>query len=132
MKILQPHRKPGKLIQNGVLLKIHEHETIQTLLWYFKIIELIPKSEKYGVHTADAHLDEITWELKCLKGSGKYVIANLIKKALRQSENIVVDLRRSKIPETKCIRELNKIFSERKKLKQLLVITKNEKVIDIC
>lgn len=78
------------------------------------------------------YIDGVPWELKSLRGTGKYVIVNLIQKAIRQSGNVIVDLRYSKIPEDKCIRELEKLFSERKQLKRLLVITKSKNVIDIC
>lgn len=132
MKILLKRRKPGNLVRNSIRLELHEYEAVQILLHHFCDIELIQKSNIYGLRTPDMYIDGVPWELKSLRGTGKYVIVNLIQKAIRQSGNVIVDLRYSKIPEDKCIRELEKLFSERKQLKRLLVITKSKNVIDIC
>ena len=69
--------------------------------------------------------------MKSPKGEGKYLMANTIQKAVKQSRNVIIDLRRAKRHQTKCIHELQKEFEKSTSLKQLKIITKNKKVIDL-
>ncbi len=131
MKLLAKRRRKATFVQNNVHLERHEYEMILVLIYYCQLIELVPKSNIAGVHTPDLLMDGVPWEMKRAKGNGKYTIQKLIHKALHQSENIIIDIRYSKMPEEKCLRELTKIAHERKKIRRLLVIASGEKVIDI-
>lgn len=111
MKKTRPE-KQGKLIANNIILEKHEIATIVFLLGLGYDIELIPKSNKQGEHTADLRMLSLTWEMKSPKGAGKYLIQNTLHRAARQSENVIIDLRRIKIYQTKCPQELEKAFND--------------------
>ena len=122
--------RKGKIIPNGVVLKNHENATVVFLTELGFDIELIPTSNIKGVHTPDIKMSGIEWEIKTPIGEGKYLIPNTIQKAVKQSPNVIVDLRHTKRHQTKCLRELEKEFEKSKSLKRLKVITKAEREID--
>ena len=122
--------KKGIITPNGVLLKEHENATVVFLTELGYNVELIPKSNLKGVHTPDILIGRTKWEMKSPRGEGKYLIANTIQKAVKQSSNIIIDLRRTKRHQTKCLHELQKEFAKSNSIKQLKIITKNNKIID--
>ena len=116
---------------NGVILKEHEYATVVFLTELGYNVELVPKSEKQGEHSPDIRMQGRFWEMKAPKGEGKYMIANTLQRAVKQSENIIIDLRRAKRHQTKCLREIEKEFSLSHSIKRLKIITKTGKVIDL-
>ncbi|MBO7699073.1 hypothetical protein J6S39_00065 [Candidatus Saccharibacteria bacterium] len=122
--------KRGKIIPNGVVLQTHENAAVVLLTEQGLDVELIPRSNIKGIHTPDFKANGTTWELKSPVGEGKYLIPNTIQKAVKQSSNVVIDLRRTKRHQAKCIRELKREFEKSKSLKRLKVITKNNKILD--
>lgn len=76
-------------------------------------------------------MDGLMWEMKAPKGDGKWVISNIIKKAERQSENLIIDLRRSKLSQDKSISLLMREFEHSKRLRRMKIITKSRSIIDL-
>ena len=122
--------KKGKIIPNGVILEKHEYRTILLFTEMGVDIELIPKSEKKGVHAPDIVMNGLRWEMKSPKGEGKYLMQNTIQKAVKQSRNVIIDLRRAKRSQERCLQELEKEFGSSKNLQKLKVITKSRKILD--
>ena len=123
-------KKKGKITPNGVVLKTHENATAVFLTEQGFDVELIPTSNIEGVHTPDIKMDGLKWEMKAPLGEGNQLMENTIQRALKQSQNIIVDLRHTKRHQTKCLRELEKQFSNKKGIKRLKVITKSGKTLD--
>ena len=123
------HEK-GKIIPNGVILEKYEYKTILLFTEMGSDIELIPKSEKKGVHAPDIVMNGLRWEMKSPKGEGKYLMQNTIQKAVKQSRNVIVDLRRAKRSQERCLQELEKEFGSSKNLQKLKVITKSRRILD--
>ena len=111
-------------------MKEHENATVVFLTELGYDVELIPRSNIKGVHTPDIIMDDKQWEIKCPKGNGRWLLENTLKKASKQSENIIIDLARIKIHQTRCLNELEKQFNMIKQIRKLFVITKTKKVID--
>ena len=122
--------KKGKIIPNGVILEKHEYRTVLLFTEMGVDIELIPKSEKKGVHAPDIVMNGLRWEMKSPKGEGKYLMQNTIQKAVKQSRNVIIDLRRAKRSQERCLQELEKEFGSSKNLQKLKVITKSRKILD--
>ena len=93
-------------------------------------VELIPKSDKKGVRTPDIIMDGLKWEMKSPKGKGRWLLENTLKKAVRQSPNIIIDLDRIKIHQTKCLQELEKQFYKSKGVRWLKIVTKTKKIVE--
>ena len=120
----------GIITPNGVSLEKHEFETILIFTELGYNISLIPKSNAKGIHTADIIMDGRQWEIKCPRGNGRWLLENTLKKASKQSENIIIDLARIKIHQTKCLKELEKQFYKIKQMRRLIIITKTKKIVD--
>ena len=75
-------------------------------------------------------MDGIYWEIKAPKNNGKHTIEHLFRKALKQSCNIIFDIRRSKMHANKCILQIEKQFKLSQKAKILLIIVDNCKFLD--
>ena len=125
-----PERK-GIITPNGVILEAHETATVIFFTELGYDIELIPRSQIEGVHRPDIIMDGLEWELKAPKGEGKWVIINTIQRAIKQSANIIIDLRRTKRNQDKCIADIRKEFVRSKTIKRILVITKPGNLIDL-
>ena len=123
-------KRKGRIAPNGVILNAHEYATVVFLTEQGYNVELIPKSNRKGVHTPDIKIDGIKWEMKAPIGEGNQLMKNTLQKALKQSTNIVVDLRRTKRHQTKCLRELEREFNNSKSIKRLKIITKTNKMLD--
>lgn len=74
----------------------------------------------------------LLWEIKSPKGKSSRTIENNLRSALRQSPNIVIDLRRmdGRIPTNKLLNEVERRFNDAKSLRHLIVITRQDTHID--
>lgn len=122
--------KRGRLIQNGVHLEDHEYRTVRFLLDSGYDVELIPPMQIKGMNTPDIQVDGMVWELKSPTGNGKNTMKHNISNAKRQSRNVIVDLRRCKMPEERSVNELKHHFDLSKRLKRLRIIKKSEIMLD--
>ena len=120
----------GKITPNGVSLEKHEYATVLLLTEMGYDVELVPRSTREGEHTPDIIIDNVKWEMKSPTGETRNTIKNNIQGALRQSVNVILDLRRVKRPMEKCLRDIEREFTHNTKLRRLLVITKSKKVLD--
>lgn len=123
-------KNKGKITPNGVVLKTHENATAVFLTEQGFDVELIPTSNIEGVRTPDIKIDGLKWEMKAPLGEGNQLMENTIQRALKQSQNIIIDLRHTKRHQTKCLRELEKQFLNKKGIKRLKIITKSGKTLD--
>lgn len=122
----------GKIIPNGVVLKEHELSTVIFLTELGYDVTLIPKSNQAGIRTPDILINDIPWEIKSPKGEGKSLMKNTLQKAVRQSSNIIIDLRRTKRYQSKCLSELQKEFAISRGARQLKIITKSGQILDFA
>ncbi len=120
----------GKITPNGVSLEKHEYATVLLLTEMGYDVELVPRSNREGEHTPDIIIDNVKWEMKSPTGETRNTIKNNIQGALRQSVNVILDLRRVKRPMEKCLKDIDREFTHNKKIRRLLVITKSKKVLD--
>lgn len=85
-----------------------------------------------NLHTADILLNGVEFEIKSPKTSCANSLEHLLKKALKQSPNIIIDTPRMKNSRDDNIRRfLIAQARSRKQIKRMLMITKKEKIVDI-
>ena len=111
----------------------HPHE-LNTAKFFNKLgkdVEFLTPSYTKGVASPDIQMDGIVWEIKSPKGSSSRTIENNLRTALKQSENIIIDLRRIKLDEHKSISQIKKLFNVSKKIKRILIISKEQVLLDI-
>ena len=95
-----------------------------------KDIEFIPPSSIPNQHRPDILMDGVEWEIKCPEGSSDRTIENNIRKAEKQSHNVIIDLRRIKLSEKKCISQIEKNYNTKPGIRRILVITKGLELIE--
>lgn len=107
----------------------YEISAADLLANYFKAdVEFIPRSNQ---KTPDFLMGGITWELKSPTGKGKNNIERQLQTGLKQSRNIILDARRSKIHISKIRNELNRQFKLTKSMKRLILIEKSKNIIEL-
>lgn len=107
----------------------YELTAAQLLADYFRSdVEFIQRANH---KTPDFLIGGIKWELKSPTGIGKYNIQHQIKAAAKQSSNVVLDARRSKMHMTKIRNEARRQFQYSKTVKRLVLIDKNRVVIEL-
>ncbi len=123
--------KQGKITPNGVVLHTHENATVVYLTAQGFDIELIPPVQLKGARTPDIKMLGIDWEIKSPRSNGKYTIEHSFRSALKQSPNIIFDIRGSKMLQQKCVAEIERRFNDFKKVKRVMIITKRHKLLDL-
>lgn len=123
--------KQGKIIPNGVSLEKHENDTVVYFTNLGEDIELIPPAKTTGSKKADFIMNGLEWEMKSPQSNGARTMEHAVRSASKQSENIIIDLRRSKLDDDRAIAQIKFHASKRTNIKRLIVITKNGSRIDI-
>ena len=73
----------------------------------------------------------LLWELKSPVGTSKWTVDKKVKQALKQSENIIFDGRRTIINDNVLENRLRYAIKQHRSIKRLLFITKSEKILVI-
>lgn len=119
--------KRGKYTSHNIKLHEHEEKTILFLLQRGYSVELIAPT---GIsRTPDIILDGARWEMKAPEGDTKWTISRNLNKGRGQSNKIIVDLRRCKRTDEKCLREIQNYFSASRSISEILVITKKQRAV---
>jgi hypothetical protein len=124
--------EPGKtVIPYGVFPEPHELKAAQFFnALGFDVEFLIPVYQK-GIRTPDIQMNGILWEIKSPQSNGKHTIENAFRKAVKQSSNIIFDLRKIKMSNDKSVSLIIKYSKLIKGIRKLWIITKNSKLLDL-
>lgn len=109
--------------------KIHEETAADLLANHFKSDVHFIETASQG--TADVSIKGVEWELKSPVGCGANNIRKNMREAGLQSLNVVIDLRRSKLHQTRAIGYIKQYMATSRKLRRVLVITKAKRVLTI-
>ncbi len=120
----------GILTQNNVHLQDHEYATVKLLLESGHNIELIPPSQIKHLRMPDIMMDGFPWEMKSPEGKSKYTAQNIMQDAAGQSRNVIIDLRRCKLPEAQALRDFEREFRNSKHMKRMKIIKKDCEILD--
>jgi len=93
-------------------------------------VRFLAVSKNKNMRTPDIEMDDKKWEIKCPRGKGSNTIKRAFETASNQSSNIIFDLRHSKIGDRVNIPKIQKEFRDIKKVKNLKIITKSQKLPD--
>jgi hypothetical protein len=113
--------KQGKITPNGVVLHLHENATVVFLTGHGFDVKLLSPVQRKNTRTPDICMRDLDWGIKCPTGKSANTIKQAFKTALRQSKNIIFDLRNSKIPDKINIAKLEKEFSDIRSAKHLII-----------
>jgi hypothetical protein len=109
--------------------KIHEETAADILAKHFR-------SDVYFIETAsqgtpDVSIGGIKWEIKSPVGTSANNIRKNMREAGLQSRYVVIDLRRSKLHQTRATGYVKEYMTTSRKLIKVLVITKTKQVLTI-
>ena len=107
----------------------HEQRVAKILALAGHYVEFIPETT---IKTADLLLDGVEFEVKSPKSGNANSLEHILKKALKQSGNIIIDTSRMNGARDDKIRSF--LISQariRKQINRLLMITKHGQLIDI-
>lgn len=121
--------KQGKITPNGVVLHTHENAIVVFLTQQGYDIELIPPVQRKGARTPDIRMNGFEWEMKSPTSNGKYTVEHSFRSALKQSTYIIFDIRNSKMPQTKCIAEIERRFNDFKKVRRVIIVARRNRLL---
>lgn len=123
--------KNSVIIPNEVYPKPSQREISAAYIlsrYFCSDVMFVPRNNR---STPDFLVNGEYWELKTPTGKGKYNIQHALQSALKQAENIVIDARYSKMHITRIKNELRYELKKVKKIKEILLIDKKGKVVEI-
>ena len=85
-------------------------------------------------HTPDIYVTRFRqyWEIKNIRGNGPRTIANVLREAQHQSENVAISLSRTNMNTQQAMGRIRKYLREgNTRVKRIIVIAKNKKVLVI-
>ena len=95
-------------------------------------IRFLKPIDQNHIKSPDILMNNEKWEIKCPRGSGKYLIQNTLHNALHQSPNVILNLYRIKMRDEQCRREIERRFQDSKGIRKLMVITKLGEKLDFA
>ena len=107
----------------------NEFETAKFFAALGKDIMFIRPSAIPNQHRPDILMDGVEWEIKCPQGNSKRTIENNLRKALKQSHNVIFDLRHIMLSEEQCVVKLEKEFRDNTQLRKLYIIKRDENLL---
>ena len=124
-----PKSKPNPHIPNGLKPWPHEFRVAKILADAGHVVEFLPTGLR---KTADMLIDGIPYELKSPEFAHTKTIERAIKKALHQSNNLIVDASQMKhVDDVRVHRILINQIKLRKSIKRLLYVNKKKEILDI-
>ena len=94
-----------------------------------KNVTFIRPSAIPNQHRPDIIMDGIEWEIKCPLGESKRTLENNLRKAILQSQNIIFDLRHTRLPDTQSVSQLKSRFDRTSQIRKLYIIKKSGDLI---
>jgi hypothetical protein len=125
--------KPGKvIIPAGISPWAHELKTAHALAWHGFTVEFVTVSNNHKAKTADVVIDGTLYEIKSPKTDKLSAVERNLKRATKQSSNIIIDSRRmSKLHDATIQKFLAQKLKQQKTIKKILFVNRKHKVIDI-
>jgi hypothetical protein len=110
----------------------HEIETAWIIAHHYnQVIEFLKPIDDYHRSTPDIIMGGQLWEMKRPMGKSRLNIERQIKRALKQSPNIIIDGRSLNTADDILERKLHYVTTHHQSVRKLLFITKEKNVVEI-
>ena len=109
-----------------------EHEVLTALRLAEEGVDVLFRidSREKGVKNPDVEMNQQVWEFKAPTGEGKNTVDSQMKRAGKQTERLVLDLRRSELDDKKSIRDVRQGMQGRH-LTQVIVVDHAGNIVHI-
>lgn len=109
----------------------HEIEIAWILARHYQcIIEFLRPSAGYKMKTPDIVMDGIMWEIKSPTGSSRKATVEYQFKGLKQSRNLVIDGRRTKLDDEFINKQIVLEISRHSRIGKVIFITKRNAIVE--
>lgn len=133
-EFLYPERGSGRVFIPAISVREapSEHEVLTALRLAEEGMDVLFRidSREEGVKNPDVEMNQQVWEFKAPTGQGKNTVDSQMKRAGKQTERLVLDLRRSELDDKKSIREVRQGMQGRH-LTQVIVIDHAGNIVHI-
>jgi trehalose utilization protein len=120
------------IIPAGLDVWDHELKTAQVFARNGYIVQFLVTDQTYRMKTADVLIGNETYEIKSPKADKLSAVERNLKRAARQSGNIIIDSRRmSKVHDATIQKFLAQKLKQQKTIKKLLFVNRKHQIIDI-
>ena len=124
--------KGSIIIPAGLDVWDHELKTAQVFAKHGYTVEFLIVNQGQRIKTADVLIDSIVYEIKSPKTDKLSAVERNLKRATKQSSNIIVDSRRMhKIHDTTIQGFLLQKLKHQRTIKKLLFVNRKHEIIDI-
>jgi hypothetical protein len=93
------------------------------------MILFLRESRVKGDHRPDFRANDIEWEIKTPTKAKENTLDHAMKHGLKQSENLIFDLRKMRNTGEKASRKLLREFDRTKAWRRIIIITRDEEVL---
>ena len=126
-----PKKSYGVIIPKEYKIKPAELDAAWILANHYKMdVQVLTPSDGFMQKTADFIISDVLYELKSPITSNIRSIENLVRLATKQSYNVILDLRKTKLTEKRMHELCKERLREIKKLRKIILIAKNKKVLE--
>jgi len=98
---------------------------------YHEIIKFLIPIDDFKRKSADIVMLGVEWEIKCPRGESKSTIGNQFRFASKQSKNIIIDTRLTKLDYKSIENRVHFEIKKRPVIKKVILIDKFDKIIEI-
>ena len=99
--------------------------------YYQTTVEFLVPVDDYKRKSADILMLGVEWEIKCPSGTSRSTISTQFQRATKQSGNIIIDTRRTKLKYDEIEKRVLNEVKKRTSIQKVIIIDKSEKVIEI-
>ena len=111
----------------NALVQPHEFNLATIISWTCDDVIFIPAANNRTM--PDIRFRGLEWEIKSPIGSSSRTIENNMRLALKQSNNIIIDLQRIKLPDEKCIGVVKRRAEKLGRGYRVMLITKSKNIL---
>ena len=126
-----PREKLGKISQNGIKLEPHEEATITFLSEHGLDIECLKSSHTPKSNNADIVISGTIWEMKAPKSINKATLKKRMRKASKQADKVIFDLRNIKTDYESAEKIVLDLFMGNHILRRMILIKNTGIALDI-
>jgi hypothetical protein len=125
-------RRGRIVIPPGVYPEDHELATVKVLSELGFTVKFISVTRSKGAKTPDIDVEGEAWEMKAPLGNGKKTVEHQLNRAGKQAHNVLLDTRRTKMPDTVFVTQVARFFRGSSTLKKVRIILKTNELFEMA
>ena len=126
------NQKENILVEPGAYPEKHELRTAEVLVSKYDRVLFLKPVDLYNIKSADILMNGLKWEIKSPKTRSLSGVEQILKRATKKSQNIVLDSQRIKcLRDIELERYLHNKAAQQKTIKKLIFVNRKREIVDI-